>query len=354
MMRLLTHTGAGAQLCDRDSLSTAARHAYHFCEKWLNGENIFEVRTSGSTGEPKLISFTKKQMTASAVNTATVTGYAPGDLMHVCIDTQHIGGMMQLVRSLVFKMDIYIYDAGIYIVDALQIKAGRHHISLTPPMAQQALKTVEGTDKINKFTSVLIGGSSISDDLAIHFKTMQAQVFHTYGMTETCSNAAMRDLTAGELFFTALPGWKIKPGEDGCLSLFNERITDHCVHTNDLVEFKSDQTFLIKGRADFIINSGGIKYVPEVLEATLSTNQFLPELICYVSAKPHPVWGESLVLVIESTASGIEKISDSWLEDANNIFGKNILREVYIIQKIPLTANGKPDRKRLKEILSEH
>ena len=58
-------------------------------------------------------------------------------LMHVCIDTQHIGGMMQLVRSLVFKMDIYIYDAGIYIVDALQIKAGRHHISLTPPMANR-------------------------------------------------------------------------------------------------------------------------------------------------------------------------------------------------------------------------
>ena len=49
---------------------------------------------------------------------------------------------------------------------------------------------------------------------------------------------------------------------------------DEAIITNDLVELQDDQSFVLKGRIDNVINSGGFKLMPEEIEQKLS--QFLP------------------------------------------------------------------------------
>ncbi|WP_332912306.1 hypothetical protein [Algoriphagus boritolerans] len=38
------------------------------------------------------------------------------------------------------------------------------------------------------------------------------------------------------------------------------------IQTNDLVELTSETSFKWQGRVDFVINSGGVKFHPELLE----------------------------------------------------------------------------------------
>ena len=40
-----------------------------FCQQWLNGQETFSLETSGSTGDPKIIEITRKQMASSATAT---------------------------------------------------------------------------------------------------------------------------------------------------------------------------------------------------------------------------------------------------------------------------------------------
>ncbi|MBD5255417.1 MAG: hypothetical protein HDS53_05020, partial [Barnesiella sp.] len=67
--------------------------------------------------------------------------------------------------------------------------------------------------------------------------------------------------------------------------------------TNDIVRLLSDTQFEWLGRRDNVINSGGIKLHPEVIEQKLSG---VIEFPYYISSRKSNIWGEELILVIES------------------------------------------------------
>ena len=59
----------------------------------------------------------------------------------------------------------------------------------------------------------------------------------------------------------------------------------------------SPTSFLIHGRRDFIINSGGKKIQPEPIEQVLP--ELLPQHSCIVCGLPDPVLGEAVSLISE-------------------------------------------------------
>ena len=85
-------------------LDDNAHAALDFCQRWLAGQEEFVVQTSGSTGAPKPITLTRRQMEASALATAAALNLAPGDRTLVCLPTQYIAGRMMLVRGMVVGM----------------------------------------------------------------------------------------------------------------------------------------------------------------------------------------------------------------------------------------------------------
>src|SRR5690606_30000600 len=102
--------------------------------------------------------------------------------------------------------------------------------------------------------------------------------WQTYGMTETVSHIALARIAKEQLVYTTLPGVEIGLDMRGALWVKSPMSGVEKVQTNDLVELKTDKHFVWLGRTDFVINSGGIKLHPELLEQKLEplVHKFFP------------------------------------------------------------------------------
>lgn len=311
--------------------------AQSLIQQWLRGEKLFEIKTSGSTGPPKTIIHTREALLASALNIGETLGLQAADHMHVVIDPARIGGMMQIIRALVYKMNIYIYEPHINVLEDLYITEGRHHISVTPPMLNG--KTIHPLIR-----SVLVGGAAAAKISMETCATFPGDIYETYGMTETCSNLALKNLKQAGSRFIPLPGWKLRVGADGVLLVQHDQITTQELYTGDLVERSADGSFLYLGRADHIINSGSRKYIPEVLEQSLTPYTSEP---IFISSVPDALFGAFPVLMCLNAPP--RSLRDHIIHSKY----QNALRYYIQISDWPLTPGGKIDRNVLKIWASE-
>ncbi|HTF81761.1 MAG TPA: hypothetical protein VL947_08550, partial [Cytophagales bacterium] len=96
------------------------------------------------------------------------------------------------------------------------------------------------------------------------------------------------------------------------------------------------------GRADFVINSGGIKIHPEQIEDQIGQHLSL-DCSYVISSVPDEKLGEAMVLVIEGTQ--IPNIDFQFLDKYHRP------KAIKVIKKFPLTNSGKIDRMQIKKII---
>jgi O-succinylbenzoic acid--CoA ligase len=114
------------------------------------------------------------------------------------------------------------------------------------------------------------------------------------------------------------------------------RISEEKVITNDLVELVSETQFILLGRIDNVINSGGIKLIPEQIEEKLSdkiTSRF------FVAGIPDELLGEKLILVVESE----KQVFDETVFKTLDKYEKP--KEIRFVSKFKETESGKVMRK---------
>jgi len=80
--------------------------------------------------------------------------------------------------------------------------------------------------------------------------------------------------TTSEDFFRVLPGISIAVDDRGCLVISAPHLGGRIV-TNDRVELIGSNRFRWLGRWDRVINSGGVKLMPEKIEADLRVGSWL-------------------------------------------------------------------------------
>ena len=116
---------------------------------------------------------------------------------------------------------------------------------------------------------------------------------------------------------------------------------------NDLVELLSETTFRWLGRADRVVNSGGVKIFPETLESKLSShikNRF------FLAGIPDPELGERLVMVVEGRGEATEILEG--LKRKKLLEKHQWPKAVYFTDTFAQTGSGKVDRlKTLERIL---
>ena len=81
---------------------------YHFLKDWFSEKKFISVKTSGSTGSPKIIKLSKEKMIASAIKTGNFLKLNPGDKALCCLPIDYIAGKMMVVRSIVLGLDLTI------------------------------------------------------------------------------------------------------------------------------------------------------------------------------------------------------------------------------------------------------
>jgi acyl-CoA synthetase (AMP-forming)/AMP-acid ligase II len=123
---------------------------------------------------------------------------------------------------------------------------------------------------------------------------------------------------------------------------------DGWLETNDLGHIK-DGYLYYDGRADDLINIGGVKINPDILEARIG--QLLGQGGKIVVAKvPDPLRGEGVLVAAESVDFAVDRLhaaSTNALKELGVQAGDAL--HVKVMPAIPRTATGKPLRRRLTE-----
>jgi O-succinylbenzoic acid--CoA ligase len=153
-------------------------------------------------------------------------------------------------------------------------------------------------------------------------------------MTETVSHIAAKKV--GDKIFTVLPNVTLECDDRNCLIIKALSVSEEIIVTNDLVHLISPTQFEFLGRIDNIINSGGIKMMPEQIEDKLK--KFISQRY-FIAGKPDADLGEKLVLVIEGEKFDVDQSIFNGLDKYEKP------KEIIFITKFKETGNGKIIRK---------
>jgi len=325
-----------------------------FCKDWLNGKADFEIQTSGSTGVPKKISFTREQLEASAQLTAKALDLKNNFNALVCLDTKYIAGQMMLVRSFVTGMHIYAVEPSSNPFASLDSKIKIDFAAMVPYQLQ-ALLDSPNEDRLHSIHTIIIGGAATSNGLIKRLQNYSCRCYATYGMTETISHVALRKLNGAnsEEYFHPLDSVHLAIDHRGCLVIQAPHITEEQIATNDLVELKEDQSFKILGRWDNVINTGGVKISPEIAEEKIKAvfaQLALPNRL-FLAAMPDEKLGSKVTLIIEGNpfpASMLDSISEELMKSLSRF---ELPRAIRFIEAFEETDTQKINRKKTTDLL---
>jgi O-succinylbenzoic acid--CoA ligase len=332
---------------DASSFPPFERVVVEFCQQWMRGQEHFEVTTSGSTGIPKKIRFRREQLEASARLTSEALGLTEGMTAMLCLDPQFIAGKMMIVRSLVTGMNLIALNAAANPLDHLPKEVP--HIDFAAFVPLQVI-TALGSPRspgFDRFGTVIIGGGQADADLRARLQGLRTSFYASFGMTETITHVALQKLNGENQTdnMHALRGIRFTTDERDCLVIHAPHIGDQPVVTNDIVEVVDQSTFRWRGRWDNVINTGGVKVSPEVVEPAVGTalarlhlhNRF------FIWGNADELLGQEIVLVVEGTLDPETEVSVlSTLKEQLPKYSAP--RKVFYADKFVFTSTGKIKR----------
>ena len=294
----------------------------HFLLDWFDDRPFIEMKTSGTTGEPKVIRIEKQAMVNSALATGDFFDLMPGNKALQCLPVKYIAGKMMFVRGFILGLDMDLVAPTS--TPLLNNDIDYDFVAMVPMQAQHSLKELKCVKKL------IVGGVKLGKILEKQLAKMPVDAYETYGMTETITHIAAKKM--GEKAFTGLPGVTISYDDNNCLVIHAPHISEEVIVTNDIVELVNENQFVFLGRFDNVINSGGIKLIPEQIEEKLAGKI---DARFFVSGKSDDTLGEKLVLIVEGEKRTID---DSVFESLDK-YEKP--KEVIFVGKFKETENGK-------------
>jgi o-succinylbenzoate---CoA ligase len=317
-----------------------------FIERWKSGQD-FTLHSSGSTGDPKPVVLERRFLEMSARLTAQALTLTPQEHILCCIPTDKAGGFMMMVRAQVLNYPITVVQPTGNPLWNISENHPYTWVSLLPYQLMQVVTHTTSLRVLNRFRTVLVGGADLPPTLPPLLASIQPSIFHTYGMTETYSHVALRRLTPvySDAFFP-IPGFRVEVvGEDQLIQIHTPYDPQPLL-TRDVGHLNSDGSFIIRGRIDDMINSGGIKIFPEHIEAMILSMGILKEDTFVITSMPHVSLGEELILL---TLADIDRSDFKRIQNALPRY--HAPKSWRAVSSFPYTSTGKLKRKELRQTL---
>ena len=327
-----------------------------FIKEWFSDSKMVKIQTSGSTGNPKIFEVEKSKMLNSAEMTCQFLGLEKGNLALLCLPIEYISGKMMVVRSISAKMQLEIVTPSL---NPLQdIDKTIDFCAMTPLQVENSL------GKIHLIRNLIIGGAAVSETLKkkiweslikkeksfeslSHTNNFQTKIFETYGMSETLSHIALRQIfPVTDEWFSVFGGIDISLDQRGCLTISAPKLNADVLYTNDLVEINHKRQFRFLGRIDNVINSGGAKIFPEELEKLVK--QHIENEVVFLGLDDEQL-GQKLTLVIEGAESDAVNTELSAIDYKKSFYKP---KEIIFVEQIPRTENGKVNRLQLRALVN--
>lgn len=329
-----------------DDAPDMLKDLYHFLADWFSESPDITVHTSGSTGTPKQLAVRKEQMMQSAILTCSFLHLRKGDKALLCMPLHYIAGKMMVVRALVAGLTLIVRTPSGH--PLAQVDCPVRFAAMIPLQVYNSLQVAEERERLCRTDILIVGGGAIDKEMEREIAALPNRIYSTYGMTETLSHIALRRLNGPDASpaYTPFPSVGLSLSPDETLVIDAPQVCDEPLVTNDIARLNPDGTFVILGRKDNIVNSGGIKIQIEEVEEAL--RPAIPVAFA-LTAVPHPALGEALVLLVEK---GIDP--DGLAAPVASLLPK-YRRPKYIrqVDAIPLTGSGKTDRKACRSLAAQ-
>ena len=309
-----------------------------FIQEWENGSDYISCTTSGSTGAPKLIQLSKKQLTHSAMRTIDYFGLRAGMKAGLALSTDGIAGKLMLIRSMLARLELHVLPVKKNPLAA--VETSLDFIALVPT---QAIAFLCDSKDRQKETTVLVGGAPLTSIQHQAIFSYWKHAYQSYGMTETASHVALRQITAEEdAPYHAMNGISFDE-ENSHLVIYCRDFDKGGVHTTDCVELLSPDSFRYIGRKDFVINVAGNKVHPEEVERKLN-GHIAGEFMIIPFEDEDYGQGIGLVLTKEGNTLSIDGF-----KAIEGMKAYEIPRKQTILDHLERNINDKLDRKSMIE-----
>lgn len=354
--------------------------------------------TTGTTGEPKGVTYTHRQLVLHTLALAADLGTVPGKdgikrddvympitpLFHV-----HAWGFPYVATFLGLKQ---IYPGRYEPARLLQLIA-RHDVTFShcvPTILSMLLAAPEAATTDLTRWKVLIGGAALSEGLTAQAQSKGINIHAAYGMSETCPFLTHADMVATQT--DADPRLRTATGRPA--PLVELRIVDPdmrdvphdgrssgeviarapwltegylknpsgtadlwrggWLHTGDVGHISANGTLRITDRLKDVIKSGGEWLSSLVLENLASTAPGLREVAAV--GVPDDRWGERpvLVAVFDGTEPVRQAIRDRIQAaiTAGDLPKWALPDRICAVAELPRTSVGKIDKKRIRQMLA--
>ena len=209
------------------------------------------------------------------------------------------------------------------------------------------MQVPEEKERLKQTDILIIGGGAVDEALETEINHLPTAVYSTYGMTETLSHIALRRLngaSASEHYYP-FPSVKLSLSAENTLIIDAPLVCDETLQTNDIARIYPDGSFMILGRKDNVINSGGIKIQAEEMEKLL--RPFIP-VSFVITSVPDQRLGQAVTLLLADQPD-TEEIGNKLHEILEPYYRP---KHILTIESIPQTENGKINRAECRGVLS--
>jgi O-succinylbenzoic acid--CoA ligase len=345
---------------------------------WALDATVVIPFTSGTTGDPKGVCLTLRNLLASAAASAVRLGLDRAETWHVALPLHHVGGLTPVFRMPLYGMTVVLrgsFDAGAIAADFERYAVTA--TSLVPTALDRLLDATAGSLG-DSLRAVLLGGAPATESTLDRCADRDVPVFPTYGMTETASQIATatpveardhpgtvgRPLLWTEVSVRGDDGDARPPGEVGEFVVDGPTVTPGYLgghgddafgpdglRTGDVGYRDADGRLWVIGRTDDRIVTGGENVAPTEVAERLRAHPAVADAA--VVGLPDEEWGErvaTLVVPRDDADPGVDELEAHCREALAEY---KIPRRIRFAAAIPRTDSGTVDRDTVRDRLRD-
>ena len=326
-----------------------------------NTGSIF-VATGGTSGMSRFVRHTWSTMSSAVAGLQSILGNQP---IHswCCLPVWHIAGWMQVVRAIQTTGDVSFGDYRDLSDPKKEISLKGRLISLVPTQLHRLISSDLAVSRLTESRMILLGGAPLRTELAELARSVCLPLAPSYGMTETAGAVTLlasdRFLAGENSVGKVLPHAELRLDQETeilsiraksmCLGYENIDFTGgEWFETSDLAEQTPKGDWRILGRIDRIVNTGGEKVNPVIVEDAVRETKLAAG--CLTMGIPDTDWGERLVAFCTPSTTDVIRLEKTL---RSKLTGAMMPKLIIPVKRLPLSEVGKPDILKASAILEQ-
>ncbi len=327
--------------------------------RWWSAEDDepLVVATSGSTGAPKRVRLSRAAVRASVAASARRVGGTGRWLL--ALPPSYVAGVQVVCRSLAAGHPPLVVEehGSLAATVAAAGEPGSRpelFVSLVPTQLRRALADPAETGALREVHTVLVGGGPVGDRLREQARAAGVRTIATYGSAETAGGCVYDGHPLDGVAVAIEVDGRIRIGGPTLFDGYGDSegnpvdsadaLVDGWFRTSDAGRLDEDGLLQVLGRVDDMVVSGGVNVPAPAVAARLREHPGVEAV--EVLGVPDEEWGNKVVAFVVGDLD-LDR-ARAWVGEAHPRSWAP--RELIGLPEIPMLANGKPDRLRLREL----